>query len=97
MYVPVKETFGLIDSFIVAIIATLIVFVVLVIIIGISSISSKVIDCADRKKNINPRVENKILSEDEDAVVATIVASMDYYREHKKGARVVSVTRVEED
>ena len=43
----------------------------------------KVIIKVDSKKNINPRVENKILEEDEDAVVAAMVASIDYYYETK--------------
>ena len=51
----------------------------------------------NKKTNINPRIENKLLDEDEDAIVATIVASMDYYRETKKHAKLVSITREEED
>ena len=51
----------------------------------------------DNKKNINPRIENKILNEDEDAVVATIVASMDYYKQTKKKARLISITREKEE
>ena len=97
MYTPIKGDFGLIDSLIVALIAIVIVFVVLEIIIIISGCFSKTIINIDNKKNINPRVENKILEEDEDAVVATIVASMDYYRETKKNARLVSVTREKEE
>lgn len=96
MYTPIGETFGLLDSFIVALISVIIVFIVLVIIVAISSLFSKIIIEIDNKKNINPRRENKILKEDEDAVVATLVASIDYYNETKKNARVVSVTREED-
>lgn len=96
MYTPIGETFGLTDAIIVAFIAILIVFAVLSVIIVVTSIFSNVLIKVNSKKNINPRVENKLLEEDEDAVVATIVASMDYYNETKKNARLVSITREEE-
>lgn len=96
MYTPIGESFGVLDSLVVAIISILIVFTVLTIIILITSIFSRVIIEINNKKNINPRMENKLLEEDEDAVVATIVASMDYYNETKKNARLVSITREEE-
>lgn len=96
MYTPIGENFGIIDSLIVALIAIFIVFSVLTTIIFITGIFSRVIIEIDNKKNINPRIENKLLEEDEDAIVATIVASMDYYNETKKNARLVSITREEE-
>lgn len=96
MYTPIGENFGIIDSLIVALIAVFIVFSVLTTIIFITGIFSRVIIEIDNKKNINPRIENKLLEEDEDAIVATIVASMDYYNETKKNARLVSITREEE-
>ena len=96
MYTSIGENFGIIDSLIVALIAIFIVFSVLTTIIFITGIFSRVIIEIDNKKNINPRIENKLLEEDEDAVVATIVASMDYYNETKKNARLVSITREEE-
>ena len=97
MYTPVGENFGFIDSIIVAIIAIIIVFIVLIVIIAIASVFSKIIININNKKNINPRIENKLLDEDEDAVVATIVASIDYYNETNKHARLVSITRDEEE
>ena len=97
MYTPVGENFGLIDSIIVAMISILIVFIVLILIIAIASLFSKIIISIDDKKNVNPRIENKLLNEDEDAVVATIVASIDYYNDTKKHARLVSITRDEEE
>lgn len=97
MYTPINETFGLMDSLVVALISILIVFAVLTLIIFTANTVSNLIMKVDSKKNINPRIENKILQDDEDAVVATIVASMDYYNETKKNARVVSVTREEEE
>ena len=97
MYTPIGEKFEFLDSIIVASISILIVFVVLIVIILISSVFSKIIISINKKTNINPRIENKLLDEDEDAIVATIVASMDYYRETKKHAKLVSITREEED
>ena len=97
MYSPIKETFGLVDSLIVAFIAIIIVFVVLMVIIIVTGLFSKIITKVESKKNICPRIENKLLSEDEDAVVAAIVASMDYYNETKKNARIVSITREKEE
>lgn len=96
MYTPIGETFGILDAFIVAIISILIVFVVLTVIIAVTSSFSKAIIKIDNKKNINPRLENKILKEDEDAVVATLVASIDYYNETRKNARLVSITKEED-
>lgn len=97
MYTPIGDEFGLLDSFVVAIVAILIVFLVLTSIITIASVFSKIVVKVNARKNINPRVENKLLEEDEDAVVATIVASMDYYKETKKNARLVRITRDEEE
>lgn len=97
MYTPVGNEFGLIDSLIVALISIIIVFFVLTVIIGIASVFSKFIVFMNNKRYINPRIENKILEEDEDAVVATIVASIDYYSETKKKARLVSIKREEEE
>ena len=45
---------------------------------------------------ILPKEENKILSEDENAVVASLVAVMEFYRETGKDVRIVSIKRIEE-
>lgn len=96
MYTPLGNEFGFLDSLIAAVVSILIVFLVLVLIIAIASLFSKVIMIVDNKTNIKPRKENKLLEDDEDAVVATIVASMDFYRETNKHARLVKITREEE-
>ena len=97
MYTPIGDKFGLVDSLIVAVISVLIVFAVLIVIIAVTSGFSKIIVAINKRRNINPRIENKILDEDEDAVVAVLTASIDYYRETKKNARLVSITRDKED
>lgn len=97
MYTPLDGEFGLLDSIIVTFISVLIVFLVLIIIIVITSLFSKFIVAISNKKNINPRIENKILEEDEDAVAATVVASIEFYNETKKHGRLVSINRTKEE
>ena len=97
MYTPIGETFGIIDSLLVTLIAVIIVFAVLTVIILVTSASSMAISIMDKKANINPRKENAILQDDEDAVVASLVATIDFYKETKQNARLVSIKRVEED
>lgn len=97
MYTPINETFGFLDSLIVTVISIFIVFIVLVLIIIVASMFSSAIVKMNKRKYINPRIENKLLEEDEDAVAAVIVASMDYYNETKKHAKLVSITKVEEE
>ena len=50
----------------------------------------------DAKTHILPKEENKILSEDENAVVAALVATMEFYRETGKDVRIVSIKRIED-
>ena len=50
----------------------------------------------DAKTNILPREENKILNEDPNAVIAALVASMEFYRETGKEVRIVSIKRIED-
>lgn len=84
------------EAFLVAIIAIFIVFLVLAIIIFITWLMQKSMEKIDAKTNILPREENKILSEDENAVVAALVASMEFYRETGKEVRIVSIKRIED-
>ena len=89
-----KMTIG--ESFLVALVAILIVFMVLAIIIFVTWLMQKGMEKIDAKTNILPRDENKILSEDENAVVAALVATMEFYRETGKDVRVVSIKRIED-
>ena len=90
------ENMSIGEAFLVAIIAIFIVFLVLVIIIFITWLMQKSMEKIDAKTNILPREENKILSEDENAVVAALVASMEFYRETGKEVRIVSIKRIED-
>ena len=84
------------DALLIALVAILIVFAVLAIIIFVTWSMQKGMEKIEAKTNILPREENKILSEDENAVVATLVATMEFYRETGKDVRVVSVKRIED-
>ena len=61
------------QALLIAVIAILIVFLVLSVIIFVTWVMQKSMEKIDAKTNILPREENKILSEDENAVVAALV------------------------
>ena len=84
------------EAFLIAAIAILIVFLVLGVIIFVTWAMQKGMEKVDAATNILPREENKILSEDSNAVVAALVATMEFYRETGKDVRIVSVKRIEE-
>ena len=84
------------DALLVAIIAIFIVFLVLAIIIFITWAMQKGMEKIDASTNILPKEENKILSEDPNAVIAALVASMEFYRETGKEVRIVSIKRIED-
>ena len=90
------ESMNVGEAILVAIVATLIVFLVLSIIIFITWLFQKGMEKIDAKTNILPKEENKILSEDENAVVAALVATMEFYRETGKDVRIVSIKRIED-
>ena len=84
------------EAFLIAAIAILIVFLVLGVIIFVTWAMQKGMEKIDAATNILPREENKILSEDPNAVVAALVATMEFYRETGKDVRVVSIKRIED-
>ena len=90
------ETLNVGEAFLVALIAIFIVFLVLAIIIFITWSMQKGMEKNDASTNILPKEENKILSEDPNAVVAALVASMEFYRETGKEVRIVSIKRIED-
>ena len=91
------EDFGITDALLVSLFAIIVVFAVLALIIGattgVQAINDK-INCATK---INPSPENKILEEDKDAVVATLVATIDYQREFNTDVQVNSVELIDEE
>ena len=90
------ETMNVGEAFLVALVAILIVFLVLAIIIFVTWVMQKGMEKVDAATNILPREENKILSEDPNAVVAALVATMEFYRETGKDVRIVSIKRIED-
>ena len=84
------------DALLVAAIAIFIVFLVLGIIIFVTWVMQKGMEKIDASTNILPKEENKILSEDPNAVIAALVASMEFYRETGKEVRIVSIKRIED-
>ena len=84
------------QALLIAVIAILIVFLVLSVIIFVTWVMQKSMEKIDAKTNILPREENKILSEDENAVVAALVAYMEFYRETGKEVSIVSIKRIED-
>ena len=93
---PSNEPVNVGNALLIAIIAIFIVFLVLSIIIFITWLLQKSMEKINAKTNILPKEENKILSEDENAVVASLVAVMEFYRETGKDVRIVSIKRIEE-
>ena len=93
---PSDEPVSVGNSILIAVIAIFIVFLVLSIIIFITWLLQKSMEKINAKTNILPREENKILSEDENAVVAALVATMEFYRETGKDVRIVSIKRIED-
>lgn len=89
------EKIGIVEALLIALIAIIIVFLVLGIIIFVTYLFQKGVDVVERKTQIKPRKENQILNEDEDAVVAVLVATIEYYKETGKDARVISITKVD--
>ena len=84
------------EALLIALVAIFIVFLVLGIIIFVTWLFQKGMEKIDARTNILPKEENKILSEDENAVVAALVATMEFYRETGKDVRIVSIKRVED-
>ena len=93
---PNWENIGIGEALLIALIAIIIVFTVLVLVIAITHLIQKGMKAVDRFTTIMPREENKILDEDEDAVVAILVATIEFYKETGKEARVKSITRIED-
>ena len=84
------------EALLIALVAILIVFFVLAVIIFVTWLLQKSMEVIDAKTNILPKEENKILSEDENAVVAALVATMEFHRETGKDVRIVSIKRIED-
>lgn len=90
------ENIGVGEAFLIAFIAIIIVFLVLAIIIFVTFLFQKGIEIVEKNTQILPRKENAILNDDEDAVVAVLVATMEFHQQTGKDARVISIRRIED-
>ena len=88
------SNFNIVDSLLVAGISIVIVFAVLALIIFITWLFQKGIEAVEARTNILPKEENKILATDEDAVVAALVASIDFYKETGKEPEITSISKI---
>lgn len=93
--IPAGEVLDMPTTLIISLLAVVIVFSVLLIIIFVSGGFSKSIEIIDKKTKILPREENKILEDDEDAVVASLVATIEFHKETKQNARLKSIKRID--
>ena len=93
---PSNEPVNVGNALLIAVIAIFIVFLVLSIIIFVTWLLQKSMEKINAKTNILPKEENKILSEEENAVIASLVATMEFYRETGKDVRIVSIKRIED-
>ena len=87
---------GIGDAFLIALIAIVVVFLTIVIIIVATFLVQKGMDFVEAKTSLLPREENKLLLSDQDAVVAVLVATIDFHKETGKEPRVLSITRTED-
>lgn len=83
------------EALLVSLLAVIIVFSVLLVIILVSGGFSKGLETVDKKTKILPKEENKILEDDEDAVVASLVATIEFHKETKQDARLKSIKRID--
>ena len=83
------------DACLIAVCSILLVFAILLIIILVTGGFGKAMHAIDAKTHIMPRSENKILEEDEDAVVALLVATIDFENETKKDSNLISIKRID--
>ena len=84
------------EALLIALIAILIVFLTLLIVIFATWAFQKGYDTVRKKTTISPRPENKILEEDPDAVVALLVATIDFHKTTGKDSRLLSISRLKE-
>lgn len=84
------------DALLISLVAILIVFATLTIIILVTSGFQKATDLVVSRTSIQPRKENELLNQDEDAVVALLAATIDFHKETGKNSRLIHIERSEE-
>lgn len=94
VYALYPETIDFGTALFIAFAAILIVFLILIIIVFVSGGASIIVRKTEARNNINPRPENALLEKDEDAVVASIVATIEFNKEFNTDARLVKIERI---
>jgi len=90
---PIKN---MTDALLASLFAILMVFLILALIIFISWLFTKGIQKYEITTQIKPRPENEILNTDEDAVIASLVATIEFNKETGKDAHLVKIERVDD-
>ena len=99
MFLIDNTNVGIVDGLVFALFAILMVFSVLVIIIAVTSFISYLINKFTKKEEVKEVKEEKKVTknlniEDEDMMVAVLIASIDYQNEIKKDVRLTNVRRI---
>ena len=99
MFLVNGSQMGIVDGLVFALFAILMVFAVLVIIIAITSFISYLINKFTKKevaKEIKEerKVAKNLNIEDDDMMVAVLIASIDYQNEIKQDVRLTNVRRI---
>ena len=86
---------GLIPALVCIIVVFLILFIIMLLVMGLNSLKSKEL----KKENISsindsPQNTSNVNIEDEDMMVAVLIATIDYRNEVKKDVRLVNVKRI---
>jgi len=91
-----EKGFNGLDALLVSVIAIVLVFLVLIIIILVAHGITLAGDKVESVMEIKPKPENKLLDEDPDAIVAALVATIDFNKETGKNAELISITKIDE-
>lgn len=99
MFLTEKVVMSGTEGLVFALFAILMVFTVLLVIIAITSLISYVINKLEKKETVKEVKEEKKVTknlniEDEDMMVAVLIASIDYQNEIKKDVRLTNVRRI---
>lgn len=90
------ENFTVVDALIVTLISIVLVFAVLIIVIIITHGINFGVNKVVATSSIMPKEENKLLNEDPDAIVASLVATIDFNKETGKNAKLISIQKIDE-
>lgn len=86
---------GLIPALVCIIVVFLILFIIMLLVMGLNSLKSKELKKENSSSvNDSPQNTSNVNIEDEDMMVAVLIATIDYRNEVKKDVRLVNVKRI---